>query len=88
MLVLAVERQQRDGHLAQVADRRRAPAQVGPRAPLGAHAPGEHDLLGVGGQALAELAAQRRRQLEDALHVGLRRARAHDPGAGSNTMSQ
>ena len=79
MLVLAVERQQRDGHLAQVADGRRAPAQVGARAPLGAHAPGEHDLLGVGGQALAELAAQRVRQLEDALHVGLRRAGTHDP---------
>ena len=81
MLVLAVERQQRDRHLAQVADRRGAPAQVGPRAPLGAHAPGEHDLLGVGGQPLAQLAAQRRRQLEDPFDVGLRRPRAHDPGA-------
>ena len=79
MLVLTVERQQRDRDLAQVAHGRRAPAQVGARAPLGAHAPGEHDLLRVGGQPLAELAAQRRRQLEDPLDVGLRRAGPHDP---------
>jgi hypothetical protein len=81
VLVLAVERQQRDRHLAQVADRRRTPAQVGARAPLGAHAPGEDDLLGVGRQALAQLAAQRRRQLEHPFHVGLSRPGAHDAGA-------
>ena len=88
MLVLAVEGQQRHGHVAQVPHGRRAPAQVRPRAALRADAPGEHDLLRVGGQALAELAAQRGRQLEHALHVGLGGARAHDAGAGPAAEQQ
>ena len=80
VLVLAVEREQRLGQLAQVGDRRRAAVDERARAPVGADPAGEHDLLGVGGQALAELAAQLVGQLEDALDVGLRRARADDAG--------
>ena len=81
VLVLAVERQHRAAGVAQVGGRRAAPVEVRPRAPLRAHAAGEHQLLRVLGDPLAELGAQRVRQLEAALDVGLRRARPHDPGA-------
>ena len=78
VLVLAVERDERLGELAQVGDGRRAAVDERARAAVGADPAGEHDLLGVGGQALAELAAQRVGQLEDALDVRLRRAGPHD----------
>jgi hypothetical protein len=78
MLVLAVERDERLGELAQVGHGGRAAVDERARAPVGADAPGEHDLVGIGRQALAELAAQRVGQLEDALDVGLGGARPHD----------
>ena len=81
MLVLAVEREQRAAELAQVGRRGAAAAEVGARAALGADAAGEHELLGVLGQPVAERVAQRVGQREHALDVGLRRAGAHDPGA-------
>jgi hypothetical protein len=56
VLVLAVERQQRHGHLAQVGHRRRAPVEVRARPALGAHPPREDHLVGIGGQPLAQLA--------------------------------
>ena len=80
MLVLAVERQQRAAGVAQVGRRGAAAAEVGARAALGAHAAGEHDLVGVGRQPVAELGAQLLGQREDALDVGLGRAGPHDPG--------
>ena len=79
VLVLAVERQQRAARVAQVGRRRAAAAEVGARAALGADAAGEHDLLGVRREPVAELGAQLVREREDALDVGLGRARAHDP---------
>ena len=57
VLVLAVERQQPAAELAQVGDRRRAAADVGARAAVGPHAPGEHDLLGVGRDPLGSAPA-------------------------------
>ena len=81
VLVLAVERQQRPACVAQLGRRRAAPVQVRPRAPLGADAPGEHQLLRVLGDPLAQLRAQRVGQLEAALHVRLGGPWAHDPGA-------
>ena len=78
VLVLAVERQQRAADVAQVGRRRAAPAEVGARAPLRADAAGEHDLVGVGRQALPQLLAQLVGQREDALDVRLGRARPHD----------
>ena len=47
VLVLAVEGEQRSAELAQVADRRGAAVQVGARAPVGADAAREDELLGV-----------------------------------------
>ena len=88
MLVLAVERDQRLGELAQIADRRRAPVDERPRAPVGADPPREHDLLGVGGQPLAELAAQRLGQLEDPFDVRLGGARPHDAGLRATAEQQ
>ena len=58
VLVLAVERQQRAADVAQVGRRRAAAAQVGAGAALGADAPGEHDLLRVVGQPVADQLAQ------------------------------
>ena len=52
VLVLAVERQQPGGQLAELADRDRAAAETGPCAPVGADPSGEHELTGVGGQVL------------------------------------
>ena len=78
VLVLAVERQQRAARLAQVGRGGAAAAEVGARAALGAHPAGEHELLGVGGEPVAERRAHRLGQREDALDVGLGRARAHD----------
>ena len=88
VLVLAVERDERLGELAQVGDRRRAAVDERARAPVGADPPRQHDLLGVGRQPLAELAAQRVGQLEDALDVRLRRARPHDPRLGAAAEQQ
>ena len=79
VLVLAVEGQQRAAGVAQVGRRGAAAAEVGARAALGAHAPGEHDLVGVGREPVAELGAQLVRQREDALDVGLGRPGPHDP---------
>ena len=79
MLVLAVEREQRAADVAQVGRRRAAPAEVGARAPLRAHAAGEHELVGVGRQPVPQLLAQLVGQREHALDVGLGRARPHDP---------
>ena len=78
MLVLAVERQERLGELAQVGQRRRAAVDERARAPVRADPPREDDLLGALRQALAELVAQLGRKLEDPLDVGLRRARPDD----------
>ena len=47
-----------------------------------AHAPREDELLGVGGQLLAERLPQVVGQLEDALDPRLRRVRAHDARLG------
>ena len=79
MLVLAVEGEQRAAELAQVGDGRRAPVEVGARAPVGADAAREHQLLGVGAQALAELLAQAVRAGRRPLDVGLAGAGANDP---------
>ena len=81
VLVLAIEGEQRAARVAQVRRRRAAPVQVSARAALGADAPGEHQLLRVGGDAVAQLGPQRVGQLEAPLDVGLRGARPHDPGA-------
>ena len=80
VLVLAVEGQQLAADLRQVGRRGAAAAEIGPRAALGAHAPGEDQLVGALGQALGERLAQRDRQREDPLDVRLRGARPHDPG--------
>ena len=88
VLVLAVERDERLGQLAQVGDRRRAAVDERARAAVGADAAGEHDLVGIGRQALAELAAQGVGQLEDALDVGLRRARPDDAGLRATAEQQ
>ena len=61
VLVLAVEGDERLRQLAQVRHGRRAPVHERARAALGADAPREHDLLGVLGQALAQLARAGRR---------------------------
>ncbi len=55
VLVLAVEGDEPRAVLAQLGDGRRAAIEIGARAPVCAHAAGENDLLGVGGQPLSEL---------------------------------
>ena len=77
VLVLAVERQQPAAELLQVGLGGGAPAHVGAGATVGPHPAGQHDLLGVGGQALG--ARQLRRQGEHPLDVGLGGAGPHDP---------
>ncbi len=79
MLVLTVEREQRARDVAQLCERSRAAAQICARASIGADAPGEHELLGIGADALAELLAQRLGQIEDPLDIGLAGAGADDP---------
>ncbi len=79
VLVLAVEREQHAAELAQVGYGRGATADVGARAPVGADAAREHELLRVGADALAELLAQALRQVEDPLHVSLAGSGAYDP---------
>jgi hypothetical protein len=79
VLVLSVEGEQRAADVAQLSDRGRAPAEVGARAPIGADTTREHDLLGVGTQALAELLAHTLGQIEDPLDVSLASSRPHDP---------
>ena len=76
VLVLAVERQQAAAELLQVGLGGGAAAHVGAGPAVGPHPPGEHDLLGARGQALG--ARQFRREVEDTLDVGLRRAGADD----------
>ena len=79
VLVLAVEGDELAADVAQVVHRRGASAEVGAGAPLGAHAPRDHELLGVGRDAVAELLADGVAELEDALDVGLPRSRPDDP---------
>ena len=58
------------------------------RAALGAHAPGQHDLLGIVGQPVRQLRAQLFGQREHALDVGLGGAWPHDPLAGLAAQQQ
>ena len=78
VLVLAVEREQGTAHVAQVPRRGAAAVQVRARAPFGAHATREHQLVGVRREPVAELLAEPVGQRERALHVRLRRPGAHD----------
>ena len=80
VLVLAVEGDERLGELAQIGHRRGAAVDERARAALRADAPREDDLLRVLRQALAQLAAQRVRQLEHALDVRLLGAGPDDAG--------
>src|SRR5207244_2138231 len=84
VLVLPVEREEPPAQLAQVRRRGRAPLDEGAGSALGAHPPAENDLLRALVEPLAQvgqrLAVERAwRELEDALHVRLARAGAHDP---------
>ncbi len=79
MLMLAVERQQARADVAQLGHGGRAAAEVGAGTPVRAHAARERELLGVCGQALAELLSQAVGKVEDTLDVRLGGARAHDP---------
>ena len=77
VLVLAEEGEEPGAEELQVGDACGAALHVGARAPRRADAAGDHELLGVLGQALGELGQLRvvpeaRGQLEDALDVGLR----------------
>jgi hypothetical protein len=81
VLVLAVERQQRTADVAEVGRRGAPTAEVGARAPLGAHAPGQHDLLGILGQALTDQRAQRVGIGEHPLDIGLGGPGTNDPRA-------
>ena len=88
MLVLAVEGEQALPQAPQVGDGGGAAVDVRAGAPVGAHAPREHDLLGVGGEQLAALAVQLRGQREAALDIGLGGPGAHDPGARAPAEQQ
>jgi hypothetical protein len=81
VLMLAVEREQRATGVAQLGRGRAAPVEVRARAAFRAHAPRQHELLGVVGNPLPQLRAQVAGQLEAALDICLGGARAHDPGA-------
>ncbi len=63
------------------ADAGGAPVEIGARASVVSHSAGEHDLLGIGAEALAELLTNVLGQVEDPLHVSLAGAGAHDPRA-------
>ena len=80
VLVLPVEGEQLAAELAQVGDRRRAPADVGSRPSVGPHATREHDLVAVGGEPFGERRLEHGRALEYALDVRLRGAGSHDCG--------
>ncbi len=71
VLVLAVEGDQARAELAQLRDGGGAAVEIGARAPVGADAAGEDDLLGAVGEPLGELGGQRVGQVEDALDIGL-----------------
>ncbi len=89
VLVLAVEGQQHARDLAQVGDGGRAAVEVGAGAPVGAHTPGEHELLGVGAEQLRERIAQALvGSVEDTLDVCLARARPHDPARRAAAQQQ
>ena len=88
VLVLAVEGEQALPQALQVGDGGGAAVDVRAGPPVGADAPREHDLLGVGGEQLAALGVQLRGQREAALDVGLGGAGAHDPGAGAPAEQQ
>ncbi len=88
VLVLAVEAQEPLRGLAQVAHRRRAAVEIGPRAPLGGHPPRQDELLGVGRHTVAQRIAQAVREVEDALDVRLGSTRAHHPGLGPSAEQE
>src|SRR5947208_12275987 len=69
MLVLAVEADERRAYVPHLAHGDRAPVQIRARAAIGAHPPGEHQLLGVGREPLADARLERGLALrgEDAL---------------------
>src|SRR5207237_10901399 len=70
MLVLAVEADEGGADLPHLAHGDRAPVQIRARAAIGAHAPGEHELLVIGREALADARLERDLALlqrEDAL---------------------
>src|SRR5947208_12010121 len=69
MLVLAVEAHERSADVPHLAHGDRAPVQIRARAAIGAHPPGEHQLLGVGREPLADAGLERGLALrgEDAL---------------------
>lgn len=91
-LVLAVEGEQRGPDLAQVGRRGGATGQERPRASFGRDAPGEHQLLGVGGQPVGDLRRERGEAVgverEDPLDPGLARTGAHDPALGLGAEQQ
>ncbi len=94
VLVLRVEPQQRAPERAQVGHRRRAAVDQGARAPVAAHAPGEHHLALIlsGAQQLQErlvdAPGESRGQLEHALDVGLLRTRPHDSRPRATAQEQ
>ncbi len=86
VLVLAEEGDQAAAERLQVGGGRRAALHERPRPALGADPAREHDLVERPVDALAQvgqlgLVEQPLGQGEDALHVGLARARPHDPRA-------
>jgi hypothetical protein len=85
VLVLAVERQQFAGQLAQLANRDRAPADVGAGATVAADAACQHQFTGVRRKVLAVQAVGK---LEDPFDVGLSAAGADDSGLGAAAEQQ
>ena len=86
VLVLPEEGDHPAAERLKVGRRGGATLHEGARAPLGADPPRQHDLVELLPHALAQirqlgLLEQPRRQLEHALHVGLRRARPDDARA-------
>ena len=81
VLVLTVEREQRARRRRAALRRRRAAVQIGARASVGADAPREHELLGVGGSTRSPSCSRSDvGQIEDPLDIGLAGAGADDPG--------
>ena len=78
MLVLAVEREQPAGELAQLAHGDRAAAEVGPRATVGPTRRASTSSLASAGSCSLRRPS---RELEHAFDVGLRGAWSDDPGA-------
>jgi hypothetical protein len=88
VLVLAVKGHELGAQVTQLGDGGGAAVQVRPRAPVGAHAAGEHDLGRVHGQSLAKVGAEALGQCEGALDIGLARAGAHDSGPRATSEKQ